>query len=1331
MKNKIIVSFILVAAIIACMFAFVGCQTPATISSTNDGAQVVMEAGESQDLPYTLSGELLKSQSVSAVVKLGKDVVEVTDNKKVTAKKAGTAIIEVSLLNNDKADSVLSIEVLVKNFKLIKAAQATVDAETMDSALAGNADYKKAFDELKETWKSNISECITEEQIAAKTTEAKAALAALNAFFTEKEEVKEAVKVYTIEKAKEDLIARSATYEEADIDEVLEAKKADFEALVAKWTEALDNAETAADLTSILAGMPGDFTSFVNDAEVRIMLKTIVGDYDMEEDDILTKLQKLSESLGDADADLQKQINALIQTVKWQGVVLEQVSKTYTYDGSYHKTESAQADYFVEYKLEDGSWGESDIGFKNAGTYDIRVGTKLTLDEGDVTIYAYSSMTILKGTLPTPVWPTISEAFVLFAQLKSIDPNEARFGGIAGEGSVYDDEGNLYGSRVLGYFRWLQEDRYVDPDNFGGYSLELVPYSYDDEGNVIYDENGEPVRDENWNILRQLVPVEVKPVYVTVVPVEGQWKNYDGLTATDIKYDIEVYEDAAKTIAVEPSDKLYNYIMNNLEGSLVLEDVDGAPAKDAGNWLIEQGDLRTSMNAKFYASYEGRGITYEIKPLVIESAAVENVQKYYDGTVDSADINKALAVAVVKAYDEEGNLVESALVDGDVITVSIVGAKYAEKNVHENLALDLEGATVTYSENGAATKNYVVTDVVLEIKGSVVARPITAINGRIATRAYDGTDVADYTAEEVASRVIKIQNVDEAGELVMSETVLSAFEAMAGDDVHVELKANGTYVGEGNTGKNVGVNKPIIFNNSEEVVSWELVGDDAMNYVYVGGINDLDPDKAEKIHYVGDITKIKAVDFIQIIDMEATKEYDGTATLLAEQLAKNGDGTYKATFKFIDREGYEAIVNDELFVTEVTDGEDNIYWDKTEAMSAVGSWFIKIVDADSHMTIGGADAGNYDWTDLIAEGTGIITKKTIRFDMSALAEMNDRKYDTTNVAYTLAKDGATDGGLRNFDAETGILSNVNFVGLIEGDAFNIQILTDENGNYYDGAFEDKNVATDKIAYWTNNAELGVQTWTLVPANDNSNIDDYSFENVDLPVKGGITAIRIYTVKFELASRIYNGLSDATMDLISGTYSEDGSVITVDPATIRAIEGMLEGDNLSIEIKADGAYNDKNAATEKEALFKSWDIVGDDAQNYLFGTQILAGESTPMTTVKGVGRIDAKKITKINVTGYSVEKLWDNSTSADYNGLNESILAGVATVHFEGIIEGDDLSIEITALGNYGKLVDGVFTPSKDKADDYLVRYTQKNSMGADRNNYTIDGTDVYTEGKIL
>ena len=62
MKNKIIVSFILVATIIACMFAFVGCQTPATISSTNNGAQVVTEAGETAELPYALNGEMLKSQ---------------------------------------------------------------------------------------------------------------------------------------------------------------------------------------------------------------------------------------------------------------------------------------------------------------------------------------------------------------------------------------------------------------------------------------------------------------------------------------------------------------------------------------------------------------------------------------------------------------------------------------------------------------------------------------------------------------------------------------------------------------------------------------------------------------------------------------------------------------------------------------------------------------------------------------------------------------------------------------------------------------------------------------------------------------------------------------------------------------------------------------------------------------------------------------------------------------------------------------------------------------------------------------------------------------------
>ena len=169
MKNKIIVSFILVATIIACMFAFVGCQTPATISSTNNGAQVVMEAGETAELPYALNGEMLKSQAITTVVKLGKDVVEIKENKKVEAKKAGTALIEVSLLNNDKADgNVLSIEVLVKNSKAVKSAQDTIGNINIDAAVSGNEEYTKVFDAAKKAWQAKIADCITEEQIAAR-----------------------------------------------------------------------------------------------------------------------------------------------------------------------------------------------------------------------------------------------------------------------------------------------------------------------------------------------------------------------------------------------------------------------------------------------------------------------------------------------------------------------------------------------------------------------------------------------------------------------------------------------------------------------------------------------------------------------------------------------------------------------------------------------------------------------------------------------------------------------------------------------------------------------------------------------------------------------------------------------------------------------------------------------------------------------------------------------------------------------------------------------------------------------------------------------------------
>ena len=112
-------------------------------------------------------------------------------------------------------------------------------------------------------------------------------------------------------------------------------------------------------------------------------------------------------------------------------------------------------------------------------------------------------------------------------------------------------------------------------------------------------------------------------------------------------------------------------------------------------------------------------------------------------------------------------------------------------------------------------------------------------------------------------------------------------------------------------------------------------------------------------------------------------------------------------------------------------------------------------------------------------------------------------------------------------------------------------------------------------------------------------------------------------------------------------------------------------------------------------------------------------------------VEAKKIESITITDFSVDKIRNGNAIADYNELNAKIADGTATVTFVGIIAGDDLSIILTANGTYGTLnEEGVFESAYVEGD-YLVRYTQKNTTGADRNNYTVDGVDVYANGKIL
>lgn len=1345
MNKKIVIALLTAIVLVVGLVVLMGCQTPATISINNEGALVTLEVGAKVAAPITITGELTDSQTINYTIIQSDNVIRFDkDTLEVEGVKEGYAVMKIEL------DGVVLIAQFVVNdtatakeyTDALAAAQTQIDEYPMPDAV-------KEYEE---------EEFVAE--LLADYNAFKAQSALLLKLATNKTDIENLLDVIigNIENYNQllsakiealgilydaDFSADSEYYEGLDADLLNVALSApEYQDYTNKtngkfysvFKELIKNAESLSDVSLAIGEITHSYLNVVNDVYVDVMLEKIGIEYENKDADIIKDLEEIEAKLEDTDKELSKQINNAIETIKLMQSVgaLNVAGGTDVYDGTYH-TFPNLTDCTIEYMVgNDETWYPLGQGIKDAGNYTTKVTKKVAIEYDDETFeiecVAYGSLTIQKATLPTPIWPTVdANGFVIYTLLKDIP----LIGGLPGEGSPYDDE-HINGGRVNGIFRWCNEEREIDPVN-NGYAVEFVPVVCDADGNPVKDANGEYIFDNNFNVLRQIVKVPVKDAYVVVTPLENQWKNYDGLTATGIEYGFKVYTDDTKTQEITPSAKLSDYVLNNIIGELVLEDDTITdlvePAKDTGFWFIEQGTLAAAPGAKFALEYSNPDIKFEIKPLTIYAVNNLEVEKVYDATVNAPD--KEYQFTDYELKDSEGNAVQ--IVTSDVLKAYITGAIYDNKNVGTDKAVTFDSTNVEFFEDGEALRNYIVdaeTYNNISVLGIITKRPITTLTGRIETRDYDGTDIARYLDEDKTQRLIMVQGVDAlTGDLIDSDYDINTIDYLMDDELSIELLADGKYFGDDNVGtrgKDVGVNKSILFNNSSAVTSWQLIGADAGNYEYVGSLTDVDSNKADKVTYYGDIVKIIAEGNLVLSGLEAVKEYDATDVCSdldgKVDLVRNSDGTIKTTLEF-GTLAVDTIRGDVISIVDVVADGKYTEDDYTTGASNVGDH--KVAFDITAFTLGG-DAINYDWTDYVVKGIGTITPITVNFDTTALAQLNERTYDATNIATALEK--ANEGGLRNFNIiGDGILTGVKFTNLLDGEEFYIRIRTDENGEFYNGEFADKNVEASKVALWK------AGTWELVEIPGNAGkIENYIFDTVDMPAIGDIIQKRITTVKFNIESRVYDATDVAYIEDLIGTDTLDADnniteTLIDSVAANLVIEEMCAGDSLSVIIKGDGTYTaGKNASAEKEALYTAWDIVGDDANNYRFSASTEPYETTPTTTVQGIGAITQKMIDKITVTNFVVTKKYDGTSRANFAQLNDAIKAKTATIVFEGMFEGDELSIEITAFGEYGSFVENVWTTSSE-IGNHMVKYTRKTSSGLDRNNYYIDATDVYVE----
>ncbi|MDG5813885.1 GLUG motif-containing protein [Chitinispirillales bacterium ANBcel5] len=163
--------------------------------------------------------------------------------------------------------------------------------------------------------------------------------------------------------------------------------------------------------------------------------------------------------------------------------------------------------------------------------------------------------------------------------------------------------------------------------------------------------------------------------------------------------------------------------------------------------------------------------------------------------------------------------------------------------------------------------------------------------------------------------------------------------------------------------------------------------------------------------------------------------------------------------------------------------------------------------------------------------------------------------------------------------------------------------------------------------------------------------------------------------------------------------EDKEYDGTDEATIKTftIDGVLDDDHVVIDTGR-GAFECKNAGTDKTVTFSEFSLSGDDAGNYR-----LEAQPEPVTA-----NITEKEVTIVSVT---VE-------DKEYDGTHEAIIiSGIV----DEVISGDDVSVAQTT---------GVFE-DKNVGDDKPVTGFDLSLTGHDAGNYRIGSSPSTVTGNIV
>ena len=414
-------------------------------------------------------------------------------------------------------------------------------------------------------------------------------------------------------------------------------------------------------------------------------------------------------------------------------------------------------------------------------------------------------------------------------------------------------------------------------------------------------------------------------------------------------------------------------------------------------------------------------------------------------------------------------------------------------------------------------------------------------------------------------------------------------------------------------------------------------------------------------------------------------------------------------------------------------GGDTVTVSGTGAYNDKNAGTGKTVTADG-LTLGGADAGNYNLTSSTATANiGTITPKTLTAYLTGSAT---KTYDGTTAA-TLAAS--------NYSA---------LAGIIGGDAVSLNIAT--SGSYADkNAGNGKSVTVDGLSL----SGAGAGNYQLASTSISGNVGRITPKTLTAALTGsaaktydGTTAATLTGGNYSALTGIIGGDAVSLNIATSASYADknagSGKAVTVNglslsgagagnyqlastsisgnigeitPKTLTAaltgsvtktydgttaatlaasnysaLAGIIGGDAVSLTIATSGSYADKNAGSDKSVTVDGLSLNGAGAGNYQLASTSISGN---------IGQITPKTLTAA-LTG-SVTKTYDGTAAATLTGGNYSALTG--------IIGGDAVSLNIATSGSYA---------DKNAGSGKAVTVNGLSLSGAGAGNYQLASTSI-------